>query len=262
MRSAQRSHVAHAVQYLTAQRARAPHVLRVMPARRRSIASCEDARVPPAQRLGLTAVLALGVIAALLWWRRGDSGPSEPTAAPAAHAVAGPTSRPTPAVAIDPDTRPSTSSGGSPSPRGRLNRAARERLVAAVTAARARRHASAPTSPASPPGTPGADPPLDKDYVRAQIRELVPHLKDCYEEARATEPRLGGKLVVEFTIGGEPEVGGLVETSEVLEGESTIVHAGMVECVRETMYGAEFVAPPGGGQVVVRYPFAFDPGPE
>ncbi len=146
-------------------------------------------------------------------------------------------------------------------PRGTLDAPARQRMLAQLEAARARRQpTSSPTQSASgggeAPGLPTPD-PLDKEYVRAQVRELVPMIQECYESALADEATLAGTLTVEFTIGGEPDVGGLVETSNVVGEDSTITNAQMVECVRETMYGAQFVAPTDGGQVVVRYPFKF-----
>ena len=135
----------------------------------------------------------------------------------------------------------------------RIDPESRKLLLEHIAAARARR-SSAPSA------TPGAAPPpqeLSKDYIRTQVRELVPLITECYTKALEEDPKLGGKLVVKFAIGGEPDVGGLVESSEVDPAESTITHAGMIECVRETMYGAEFVAPQEGGRVEVHYPFEF-----
>jgi hypothetical protein len=90
------------------------------------------------------------------------------------------------------------------------------------------------------------------------VRELQPMLRDCYQLALHEDPTLEGKLVVEFVIGGEPGVGGIVEQSRILD-ESTVRHPVLDECVGETLYMAEFEAPPAGGQVTVRYPFRLAP---
>ena len=98
---------------------------------------------------------------------------------------------------------------------------------------------------------------LDKEYIRASIRELVPLVKECYENALLERPDLGGKLTVEFSIAGEPAIGGVVAESRIVGTDAGTLHAGLEECVRETMYGLKLEAPAGGGIVKVRYPFVF-----
>lgn len=98
---------------------------------------------------------------------------------------------------------------------------------------------------------------LDKNYIRTQITALLPLIKECYENALITQPALAGKLVVDFTIIAEPDIGGLVSQSAINDPESTITDAPMRECVQETMYGAQFPAPLDGGEVRVTYPFVF-----
>lgn len=98
---------------------------------------------------------------------------------------------------------------------------------------------------------------LDKDYIRTQIAALLPLIKECYENTLITKPALAGKLVVDFTIIAEPDIGGLVSQSAINDVESTINDAPMRECVQETMYAAQFPAPLDGGEVRVTYPFEF-----
>ncbi len=87
-------------------------------------------------------------------------------------------------------------------------------------------------------------------------------LKECYQNARRERPDLGGKLVINFTIVGEPGIGGLVSESAVDAEKSTISDPGMRECVQETMYAAQFRAPAAGGEVEVTYPFVFASEPK
>jgi hypothetical protein len=99
---------------------------------------------------------------------------------------------------------------------------------------------------------------LDKEYIRSVVRDALPLLRECYELALASNPTLAGRLQVEFTIAGEPDVGGLVESAETSK-EGIGANEEMSECVRETMMSLEFPAPEGGGRVEVRYPFVFSP---
>ena len=137
----------------------------------------------------------------------------------------------------------------------RAAREARERWAAERSAAAT----SGATTPAADAGADVAE--LSPDYIRARIGDLAPLLRECYELALHEDPALEGKLVVEFVIGGEPEVGAIVEESRILD-ESTLRHPTLDECVRETMYTAEFEDPPTGGRVTVRYPFRMSRTPD
>lgn len=89
-----------------------------------------------------------------------------------------------------------------------------------------------------------------------EIKDLV---RGCYEDALRAEPDLEGRLVVEFVIGAEPDVGGIVEESHIDETSPLARSRALSECVSESMYALELRAPDGGGRVTVRYPFEFRP---
>jgi len=100
---------------------------------------------------------------------------------------------------------------------------------------------------------------LSADYIKQQMREIVPLVKECYEMALESQPDLAGKLSVRFTIAGYEEYGGLVTESTVMNDSSLIHATDLVECVRETMYAIRLKQPEGSGQVIVSYPFKFRP---
>ncbi len=89
------------------------------------------------------------------------------------------------------------------------------------------------------------------------MKEILPLVRGCFERTLLRRPDVEGKAVVEFSIVGEEEVGGLVELSESDNEASTIEDEQFSECIQETMYALEFKPPEGGGRVVVRYPFEF-----
>ena len=140
----------------------------------------------------------------------------------------------------------------------------RKLLLAEIEAARAKRvgSPSSSTSPGESPALPAMpELPLSKEYIQQQMRELVPLVTECYTEAQKADNTLAGKLYVKILIGGEPSIGGLVESSEVDPEQSTITQPGLIECVRETMYGLELVAPAEGGRMKIHYEFKFSPEP-
>ena len=101
---------------------------------------------------------------------------------------------------------------------------------------------------------------LDKESIRTSMREVVlPLLVECYTAALETSPDLGGTLKVHFAIVGEPEVGGIIEDSQVVREGPLGEHAELAECVQESMYALELPAPEDGGRVEVVYPFEFRP---
>jgi hypothetical protein len=132
-----------------------------------------------------------------------------------------------------------------------------DRLRRGIGLARQRRGASpSPVAPAgSPSGAVASQATLDKDYIRSRIDDIIPLVKECYDEALERDATLAGNVVVSFRIAGEPDVGGVVESSEIVASATTIADGPLLECIRETMYAADFVAPPVGGAVDVIYPF-------
>ncbi|MFP6686021.1 MAG: hypothetical protein VB934_14985 [Polyangiaceae bacterium] len=94
--------------------------------------------------------------------------------------------------------------------------------------------------------------------IKAALRELVPLLRECYENARQDDAEINGKLVLSYSIGGDDSVGGIVEESEIDVGESDELasNEALVQCVTETIYTIE-IEPPPGGLMQVTYPLQF-----
>ena len=161
--------------------------------------------------------------------------------------------------AVAPVAEPSPEPG---SPRSKPNRMARDLEREQIWKALGRKHELAPATPGSAaPTEADADklPALDPEYVRGAIKEqLVPVAIDCYDAVLAKDPSAGGKLVFEFTIIGDEEVGGVVEEVAVAD-ESTFGDEFLRECLRESLLAVTFPPPSDGGRVEVRYPLNFSP---
>ena len=202
----------------------------------------------------IAATGAALVIVAGLGWYSMSSGPSEPAQPPTTtHATAA-------ASAV-----PGDATHASPPPERRAVRRlasadARTHLLQAIRSARQRRAAAA-ASPATPaPALPDESVgDLDREYIRDAVQGLLPMITECYEAALDDTPALSGALVVDFTIEGEPDVGGLVTESSINEEHSEIRDDSMRECVQETMFALEIDPPSNGGTVHVTYPFTFSP---
>jgi hypothetical protein len=97
--------------------------------------------------------------------------------------------------------------------------------------------------------------PEFRQYIREQIREITPLIKECYEMALEENPDLSGKVTVRFSVIGDPELGGLIRDSSILE--ETVGSGALNECIRETMYAVKLDPPKEGGVLMISYPFMF-----
>lgn len=176
----------------------------------------------------------------------------------------------TPAAAAAP--RESSEPSGAKNVRKLASREAREKLLEQIRRAQERKLAAETTAPAvaAQPRGPAwthktidrDSPAADREYVRDAVRGLLPLLVECYTAALEAQPTLAGKLVVSFTIEGEPGIGGLVTESAVDLEKSEIQDPDFGQCVQETMFALEIDPPADGGSVKVTYPFLFQPKPE
>jgi len=96
---------------------------------------------------------------------------------------------------------------------------------------------------------------LDKNYIQSQIVELLPLVKECFEETLTRKPSASGTVFVRFTITADETLGGLIADSEIVDEKSTFADDETRRCIQESVYAARFPSPEGGGDVVFEYPF-------
>ncbi len=92
---------------------------------------------------------------------------------------------------------------------------------------------------------------LDRAVIDAYIRRNLAKIQWCYEKELNKDPKLFGKVVINFII----DKNGEVSSSKV--GRSTMGNANVEECIAGQIKKIRFPQPKGGGIVVVNYPFVF-----
>ncbi|MFH1464306.1 MAG: AgmX/PglI C-terminal domain-containing protein [Pseudomonadota bacterium] len=137
-----------------------------------------------------------------------------------------------------------------------------------------RRHAaSQPTAPTAlaqePPSaqggeapTPAREPtvwPASADGIHGAMREALPGIRRCYEQALAQDPSIAGKITVVFTVGTTDTAPGLGQVLSAGIQEATIQQTTMDGCLLEAMEALQF-DPPVDGDMEVVYPFTFSQG--
>jgi len=99
------------------------------------------------------------------------------------------------------------------------------------------------------PGTAEVRGALDKELIRRIIRRHLNEVKFCQERELVRGGRATGRIVLQFTIGGEGTV--LASTIQ----SSTVGNPAIEQCMAQAVRRWEFPKPRGGGVVVVSYPF-------
>lgn len=223
-------------------------------------------------RRTLSLVIAGLVLVLALWWVAFTPAP------PVGAGVAEATIDVPAAIAVHEDATSGPADGNAAVARAKGKRtvdaAERERVLRGIRDALERR-ASGPREPAreatgerraAPPGDaegPGegvrdrSDGELG-DLVQAVNDDLLPLAEECYEEALAEHPDLRGMADLEISILGDEDLGGIVESLELGEGNE-IDDPGFSECLRETLLSTIFPAPADGGQRDVRLTLRFEP---
>lgn len=115
-----------------------------------------------------------------------------------------------------------------------------------------------PTMPMLHPGDGGED-KIDPKYIQGVVRnDYFPLARQCYGAALEHDPKLAGKIALQFTILGDRHIGGVVDDLSFTD-ETTIKDPAFQTCMRESMLSVTFDAPPEGGEVTIVYPIVFSP---
>ena len=90
---------------------------------------------------------------------------------------------------------------------------------------------------------------LDRDMIAAVIQKNMGQIRFCYEQGLQGDPKLAGRVAVDFTIGGN----GLVKVAGL--GSTTLNSKIVEDCILLRLKSWKFPMPEGGVEVKVSYPF-------
>jgi len=103
----------------------------------------------------------------------------------------------------------------------------------------------------------GAATPLSPTEIRTAMRELVPHLAKCYEDALPTLASPDFKINAQLTLTGDPDIGTLVDAKALTDDKGTPLPAAFDDCLRSTLQLMALPPLAEGDKLDVRYPFEF-----
>jgi TonB family protein len=90
---------------------------------------------------------------------------------------------------------------------------------------------------------------MDKEAIRATIRENLVPIRHCYEKELKTKPKLKGKLVLEWDVEDKGKVTSVTVKQSV---DPSVDH-----CIAEVIKSAKFPEPPKGQIGRIAFPFIF-----
>src|SRR5262249_16859999 len=133
-------------------------------------------------------------------------------------------------------------------------------LDAIATARRQRAAAAATSTPGTTSSTAGTDSTattLDivdrtgdtSEWQKRALATLNTLLGECYDLGRAEDPKLEGKILLRFTVVGEPKVGAVLESVDIVEDGTTIAQQTIRDCMTQQLYALELDPPPEGMRV-------------
>jgi hypothetical protein len=103
------------------------------------------------------------------------------------------------------------------------------------------------------PGPPVVDGPLDKEIIQRVVRRHRREISYCYESQLQQNPRLEGRIVVNFKIASNGRVVAAMTKS------TTMNNRRVESCIANKIRHWNFPAPSTTGLVSVNYPFRFTP---
>lgn len=95
---------------------------------------------------------------------------------------------------------------------------------------------------------------LDKDIIRRIVRAHINELRYCYNGGLSRNPRLAGRVSVDFQILDSGKV-----ASSSIGSTTTLPDEAVVNCIAKAIARWTFPKPEGGGVVDVSYPFDLSP---
>jgi hypothetical protein len=92
---------------------------------------------------------------------------------------------------------------------------------------------------------------IDKELIRAVIKEHAQQIRFCYEEQLAVNPKLAGKVVIRWTIDAD----GNASNASVDGSGTSLADDKVHQCMMARIVSWQFPKPKGGGIAVITYPW-------
>lgn len=96
-----------------------------------------------------------------------------------------------------------------------------------------------------------ADNKVGREEIKGKIKENLSSFKECYTEGLKANPKIGGKVVLDWDV----DETGSVKRADVKS--STMKDPAVENCIVDKLKAMKFPPAPSGQMVNVSYPFVF-----
>ncbi len=138
----------------------------------------------------------------------------------------------------------------------------RQQIANQIATAQAAHHAATTSATATTAPALGAAPSedLDKEVIRSAMREVIPFLQACYEQALPTLTSHDLSIKAHLMLTGDADVGTLIDADKLTDENGQTLPTGLDDCLRSTFQTLELPPIATGSTVEVLYPFVFRDG--
>jgi len=91
---------------------------------------------------------------------------------------------------------------------------------------------------------------IDPELIRKVIRENASQVRYCYEQELTLNPKLEGKVAIQWQIGPDGRASGCT-----LHSDTTLLNEKVQQCIMSRIVTWQFPKPKGGGIAIVKYPW-------
>ncbi len=91
---------------------------------------------------------------------------------------------------------------------------------------------------------------IDPELIRKVIRENASQVRYCYEQELTLNPKLEGKVAIQWQIGPDGRASGCA-----VHGDTTLMNEKVQQCIMSRIVTWQFPKPKGGGIAIVKYPW-------
>jgi hypothetical protein len=91
---------------------------------------------------------------------------------------------------------------------------------------------------------------IDPELIRKVIREHASEVRYCYEQELVLNPKLEGKVAIQWQIGSDGSA-----SNCIVHGETTLMNEKVQRCIMSRITTWLFPKPKGGGIAIVKYPW-------
>lgn len=93
-----------------------------------------------------------------------------------------------------------------------------------------------------------------QEDIRLKVKEHLNDVKMCYDDSLKKNPKIKGKVLVDWTINDK----GAVTSVSINKEKTTLMDAEVQKCIVEKFNTWSFPPAPTGESVTISFPFTFD----